>query len=95
MNDDFFQALASPYRREIIRLLKWNNLTAGEIAQHFDISQPSVSRHLDILNRAEIVTAQRKANQMIYSLNLSVVQEILVHVVELLDGKGETSHECQ
>ncbi len=95
MNDDFFQALASPYRREIIRLLKWNNLTAGEIAQHFDISQPSVSRHLDILKRAEIVTAQRKANQMIYSLNLSVVQEILVHVVELLDGKGETSHECQ
>ncbi len=95
MNDDFFQALASPYRREIIRLLKWNNLTAGEIAQHFDISQPSVSRHLDILKRAEIVTAQRKANQMIYSLNLSVVQEILVHVAELLDGKGETSHECQ
>ena len=95
MNDDFFQALASPYRREIIRLLKWNNLTAGEIAQHFDISQPSVSRHLDILKRAEIVTAQRKANQMIYSLNLPVVQEFLVHVVELLDGKGETSHECQ
>ena len=95
MNDDFFQALASPYRREIIRLLKWKNLTAGEIADHFDISQPSISRHLDILKRAEIVTAQRKANQMIYSLNLSMVQEMMVSLAELLDRKGENPHECQ
>lgn len=95
MNDDFFQALASPYRREIIRLLKWKNLTAGEIADHFDISQPSISRHLDILKRAEIVTAQRKANQMIYSLNLSMVQEMMVSLAELLDRKGESPHECQ
>lgn len=95
MNDDFFQALASPYRREIIRLLKWKNLTAGEIADHFDISQPSISRHLDILKRAEIVTAQRKANQMIYSLNLSMVQEMMVSLAELLDRKGEKPHECE
>ena len=76
MNDDFFQALASPYRREIIRLLKWKNLSAGEIAERFDISQPSISRHLDVLKRAEIVTTERRANQIIYSLNLSVVQEM-------------------
>lgn len=95
MKDDFFQALASPYRREIIRLLKWKNLSAGEIAAHFDISQPSVSRHLDILKRAEIVTAERRANQMIYSLNLSVVQEMLVELAELLDGKEEAAYECQ
>lgn len=61
MKDDFFQALASPYRREIIKLLKWKNLSAGEIADHFDISQPSISRHLDILKQAEIVTAERNA----------------------------------
>ena len=73
MKEDFFQALASPYRREIIKLLKWKNLSAGEIADHFDISQPSISRHLDILKQAEIVTAERKANQIIYSLNLSVM----------------------
>ena len=48
MRDDFFQALASPYRREIIRLLKWRTLSAGEIAGHFDIAQPSVSRHLEV-----------------------------------------------
>ena len=89
MKDDFFQALANPYRREIIRLLKWQNLSAGEIAEHFDISQPSISRHLDILKRAEIVTAQRKANQIIYSLNLSVAEEIIMEMMELFRKKGE------
>ncbi|MCC8099671.1 MAG: autorepressor SdpR family transcription factor [Clostridiales bacterium] len=87
MKDDFFQALANPYRREIIRLLRWKNLSAGEIAEQFDISQPSVSRHLDVLKRAEIVTATRKANQIIYSLNLSVMEELYVELTGLL-GKA-------
>lgn len=78
MKEDFFQALASPYRREIIRLLKWQSLSAGEIAEKFSISQPSVSRHLDVLKQAEIITAERKGNQIIYSLNLSVVQEMYI-----------------
>ena len=95
MNDDFFQALASPYRREIIRLLKWKNLSAGEIAEQFDISQPSISRHLDILKRAEIVTAERRANQIIYSLNLSVAQEILMEMTELFGRKEEETYEPQ
>lgn len=93
MREDFFQALASPYRREIIRLLKWKNLSAGEIAEHFDISQPSISRHLDVLKRAEIVTAERKANQIIYSLNLSVMQEMMVQITELFDVKGDAAYE--
>ena len=94
MKDDFFQALSSPYRREIIRMLKWRNLSAGEIAEHFDISQPSVSRHLDILKRAQIITAERKGNQIIYALNLSVVQEMLVQTMELLEiGREETACE--
>ena len=94
MNEDFFQALSSPYRREIIRLLKWDSRTAGEIAAHFDISQPSVSRHLDILRQAEIVTAERRGNQIIYSLNLSAAQEIVVRITELLSPKGGTAHEA-
>ena len=81
MRDDFFQALASPYRREIIRLLKWRTLSAGEIAGHFDIAQPSVSRHLEVLKNAGIITSRRQANQVIYSLNLSMVL-----------GRGEEEH---
>ena len=92
MNDDFFQALASPYRREIIKLLKWQNLTAGEIAAKFDISQPSISRHLDILKRAEIIVAEKRANQIIYSLNLSVLQEIMVGITGLLNVKGSDEY---
>ena len=91
MRDDFFQALASPYRREIIRLLKWRTLSAGEIAGHFDIAQPSVSRHLEVLKNAGIITSRRQANQVIYSLNLSMVQEMILEVMELL-GRGEEEH---
>ena len=87
MGDEFYQALTSPYRREIIKLLKWKNLSAGVIAEHFDISQPSISRHLDVLKRAEIVTAERKANQIIYSLNLSVVDEMYIQLSDLLNMK--------
>ena len=91
MRDDFFQALASPYRREIIRLLKWRTLSAGEIAGHFDIAQPSVSRHLEVLKNAGIITSRRQANQVIFSLNLSMVQEMIMEVMELL-GRGEEEH---
>lgn len=95
MKEDFFQALASPYRREIIRLLKWQNLSAGEIAEKFSISQPSVSRHLDVLKQAEIITAERRGNQIIYSLNLSVVQEMYIQLTDLLTQGEEKPYECQ
>lgn len=101
MNEEFYQALASQYRREIIKLLKWKNLSAGEISDHFDISQPSVSRHLDVLKRAEIVTAERRANQIIYSLNLSVIDEMFIQLSDLLNMKSvdkqktEVSYENQ
>ena len=49
MIDDCFSALSNTYRREIIKLLKWKNMSVGEIANHFNISQPSISRHLEIL----------------------------------------------
>ena len=89
MNDSFFQALSNPYRREIIKLLKWKNMSAGEIAEHFQIAQPSVSRHLDVLKKAEIVTVERRGTQLIYSLNLSTVQEIYVYMTELFETKTE------
>ena len=94
MGDDFFQALSSPYRREIIRLLKWRDLSAGEIAAHFTISQPSVSRHLEVLKNAGIVTSRRQANQVIYSLDLTAVQGMLVEILGLL-GREEAGCESE
>ncbi len=95
MKDEFYQALANQYRREIIKLLKWKNLSAGEIADHFDISQPSISRHLDVLKRAEIVTAERKANQIIYSLNLSVIDEMYIQLSDLLNMKSDKKQKME
>ena len=94
MKDDFFQALSSPYRREIIRLLKWRDLSAGEIAAHFTISQPSVSRHLEVLKNAGIVISRRQANQVIYSLDLTAVQGMLVEILGLL-GREEAGCESE
>lgn len=91
MGEDFFQTLASPYRREIIKLLTWKNRSAGEIAAHFTISQPSISRHLDVLKRAKLVTAERRGNQIIYALNMTVMQELYLQLEELFDRKGEGS----
>lgn len=98
MNDSFFQALSNPYRREIIKLLKWKNMNAGEIAEHFQIAQPSISRHLDVLKKAEIVTVERRGTQLIYSLNLSTVQEIYVYMTELFEvneEKGAANYELE
>lgn len=79
--DEFFQALASPYRREILLLLKRSDLSAGEIAAHFNVSQPSISRHLDVLRHAELITSTRLANRIIYSLNRPAV----LHGAEITD----------
>lgn len=98
MSDEFFQALSNPYRREIIKLLRWKNMSAGEIVEQFDIAQPTISRHLDVLRKAEIVTSERKGNQIIYSLNLSAVQEMFVYMSELFDYQGEKEvqpNECK
>ncbi len=73
--DAFFQALANPCRREILQLLQGGGMSAGDIWAHFPVSQPSVSRHLEILRRAGLVSSRRRANQMIYSLDPQALEE--------------------
>ncbi len=94
MNEQFFQALSSPVRREILSLLKFQSLSAGEIAGHFSIAQPSVSRHLEVLREATLVTTRRQGNQIIYSLNLSATQELLMALTDLLSVPQEVAHDC-
>lgn len=71
-----FRALNDNTRREILELLKKGDLSAGEIADHFHISKPSVSHHLEILKQAELVSSVKKGQFIIYSLNTSVLDEI-------------------
>lgn len=70
------QALSDPTRRKILELLKKKDLAAGEIAANFNITLPSLSHHLNVLKQADLVTGQRQGQEIIYSLNLSVFEEI-------------------
>ncbi|MEF9952893.1 MAG: autorepressor SdpR family transcription factor [Clostridium sp.] len=72
-----FKALSDKTRREILKLLNTKDMSAGEIANHFNISKPSISKHLDILRDAELVSSEKKGQFIIYSVNISVIQEVL------------------
>ena len=93
MNHAFFQAMANETRREIIRLLKQKDMTAGEIASHFSISKPSISRHLDTLKNAGLIVPERKGNQILYAINMTVLQEMAVEFLSLVQKKEESCHE--
>ena len=71
-----FQALSDPTRRRILELLRKKDMAAGEIGSHFKITLPSLSHHLNILKQADLVTFQRQGQELIYSLNLSVFEEV-------------------
>ena len=77
MMNAVFKAMADPNRREILKLLKKNDMPVKEIAQHFDITLASLSHHLDILKRAKLVVSQRDGQMIVYSLNLSVFEEVM------------------
>lgn len=72
-----FKALGDPTRREILKILNERDLNASEIAQHFEMSKPAISKHLDILRKAELVTSEKKGQYVIYSVNVTVLQEAL------------------
>jgi ArsR family transcriptional regulator, arsenate/arsenite/antimonite-responsive transcriptional repressor len=72
-----FKALNDPTRRQILELLQEKDLTAGEIAQQFNISFPSISHHLDLLKQAKLVTSEKDGQYVYYSLNTTVVDEIM------------------
>jgi DNA-binding transcriptional ArsR family regulator len=72
-----FKALNDNTRREILELLHTKDLTAGEIVEKFDISGPSISHHLELLKRAGLIESTKKGQFMIYSLNTTVLDDIM------------------
>ena len=72
-----FKALSDATRRKILDILRQGEMTAGEIADHFDISKPSVSHHLNILKQADLVIDERQGQTIVYSLNTSILDEVL------------------
>lgn len=88
--DKLFKALNDQTRRDILELLKEKELTAGEIADRFDISKPSISHHLDLLKQAGLIEADKQGQFIYYSLNTTVVDEFLKWLVELKQTKKKT-----
>lgn len=78
-----FKALNDETRRKIIELLKNNDLNAGEIADEFNISKPSISHHLDILKRADLITSEKKGQFVEYSLNTTILEDLLSWILTL------------
>ena len=80
---ELFKALNDQTRREILELLKKRDMTAGEIADEFNISKPSISHHLDILKRAYLVTSEKKGQFIVYSLNTTILEDLLNWILTL------------
>ncbi len=81
--NNIFKALNDSTRREILMMLKERDLTAGEIADRFNISKPSISHHLDILKRADLVTYEKKGQFITYSINTTIVDDIFKWILNL------------
>jgi len=85
-----FKALNDATRREILQLLREKDLTAGEIVEKFKISGPSISHHLDLLKQAGLVDAKKEGQFITYSLNTTVVDEILKWVMQFKTKKKQS-----
>ena len=86
---DGFKALADPTRRHILELLSGGDLTAGEIAAHFNMTRPSVSHHLNALKNAGLVSDERRGQTIVYSVNLTVFQEMIKWFYDFGFAKSE------
>jgi len=95
---DVFKALSDPTRRRVLKLLQRGSKTAGELADAFDITKASMSHHFNVLKAADLVRCERRGQQMVYSLNTTVFEDVAALMLDLFrvdrpgrDGKGGTN----
>ena len=81
--DSLIKALDDPTRRRIIELLREKDMTAGEIAEHFNMSKPSISHHLDLLKQAKLIAGEKEGQFITYSLNTTVFEELVKWILDL------------
>ena len=85
--NEVFRALGDPTRREILQLLKRRDLTAGEIAERFPLAKSTLSGHFTVLKHAQLIVAERRGTTIVYSLNLSALEEALSVAIEMLSHR--------
>ncbi|MDF7682806.1 autorepressor SdpR family transcription factor [Lactobacillus sp. ESL0679] len=84
-----FKALSDPVRRKILQLLKNGRLSAGDIARHFNMTKATISYHLNILKKADLVFEEREKNFIYYSLNTTILEEIMTWLIDLKGGHDD------
>jgi ArsR family transcriptional regulator len=82
-SNNAFKAIADPARREILRLLRGGEMTAGELAGQFDMSKPTMSHHFAVLAEADLITRRREGQTIWYGLNTTVLQDVLSWMMDL------------
>ena len=80
-----FKAIADPARREILRLLRQGEMTAGDLAANFDMSKPTMSHHFAVLAEADLITRRRDGQTIWYGLNTTVLQDVVAWMMDLTD----------
>lgn len=80
-----YKALADPTRRRVLELLRDRDMTAGELAEHFDIAKPTLSKHFTVLKEAGLLYGHRNGTSITYSLNVSVLEEALMALLNSFD----------
>lgn len=80
--NEVFKALNDATRRDILELLKVRDMTAGEIADHYHFSRPTISHHLDLLKQADLVRAVKEGQYITYSLNTTVMDELMKWIIQ-------------
>lgn len=91
--DLVFKALSDETRRKILKLLSERDMTAGEIAEKFKKSWATISHHLDVLKQAGLIIDERRGKYIVYSLNTTVFQEILLWFMETLSKREDKKHD--
>jgi ArsR family transcriptional regulator len=82
-----YRVLADPTRRKILKLLRERDMTAGELAGHFEITKPSLSKHFSILREADLIHGDKEGTTITYHLNLTVLEEALLSLMETFQLK--------
>jgi DNA-binding transcriptional ArsR family regulator len=78
MKNQVYRALADPTRRRILQMLRRRDMSAGEIAGHFDVTKPTMSKHFTVLKEADLIQGTREGTTIMYTLNMSVLEEALM-----------------
>jgi len=84
-----FKAIADPTRREILHLLRKEEMTAGDVAARFDMTKPTMSHHFSVLREAGLVTSRREGQTIWYALNTTVLEDVLAWTLDMAGGAAD------